>query len=147
MTRAKRTSKPPDIRQGPQGKETRRGFLGDPQQELICWHVGTMDRGGPFRWNLSKKQWADLLEWMKKKESMKWSELSGKTDHSISVGDLSPDARLRLRQLRHEDIDEVFSMHFNNQIHRIIGIRDRHVMKLLWWDPDHKVCLSHKKHT
>jgi hypothetical protein len=83
---------------------------------------------------------------MKNLESMKWCELPKKDNHPIPVQDLSPEAQSRLRELKRNDIDSVFSMHLMGKP-RIIGIRDRHVLKLLWWDPQHKVCPSHKKHT
>ncbi len=30
---------------------------------------------------------------------------------------------------------------------RIWGIKDRNILKVLWWDPDHEVCPSLKKYT
>ena len=30
---------------------------------------------------------------------------------------------------------------------RVWGIREEHVLDLLWWDPRHEVCPSPKKHT
>jgi hypothetical protein len=62
------------------------------------------------------------------------------------VGELCKTARDRLEDLRLEDIDELVSLRLGGA-ERVWGIRDGNVMLLLWWDPEHAVCPSLKKHT
>lgn len=60
---------------------------------------------------------------------------------------LSRAAVERLTDLHLEEfVDNLYSLRLNNT-HRIIGIRDRQVFQILWWDPDHKVCPSAPKNT
>lgn len=77
---------------------------------------------------------------------MHWQDISGREHHAIEVDRLSREAQARLEQIGQDDVDEMFSFHFSGK-QRIIGIRDMNVVRLLWWDPEHQVCLSHKKHT
>ena len=115
--------------------------------EKICWQVGIMDYGGPFSWkNFEAENWLFLHSKMSSFETMKWSELPKERHHSIDVDDLSLEAKKRLLELKRNDIDQVFSFALGGKI-RLIGIRDRHVFKLLWWDPEHQACPSKKKHT
>ncbi len=77
---------------------------------------------------------------------MAWKEIEGKVHHAIPIANLSKDAIERLKSINQDDIDEVFSFHFGGK-ERIIGLRDRGIVKLLWWDSEHQVCPSQKKHT
>ena len=115
--------------------------------ESICWRFSAMDMDGAFSFaNVKAKTWRRILEKMKEWETMTWGEISGKRDHAIAVSALSPEARNRLFELKVDDIDEVFSLHLSGR-ERLIGIRNRNIFLVLWWDPEHKVCPVHKKHT
>ena len=77
---------------------------------------------------------------------MEWTEIAGSDHHSIPVSKLSNEAQKRLEEIKQDDIDEIFSFHLQGKP-RIICIRDLSIAKLLWFDPEHKVCPSQKKHT
>lgn len=77
---------------------------------------------------------------------MRWNDISNSDHHAIAIERLSKEAQQRLAEIKQDDIDEIFSFHFSGK-RRIIGIRDMSIVKLLWWDPDHLVCLSLKKNT
>jgi len=79
-------------------------------------------------------------------EKMTWVDLGSDGCHSIPIGDLAISARKRLIEIKLDDIDELFSFRVTGK-GRIWGIRDRNVVKVLWWDPHHSVCSSVKKHT
>lgn len=110
------------------------------------WRFSTVDRTGPFAWPESTDIEMQIVEKLRQFDSMRWHDIEGENHHSIDVGSLSRNARSRLSAINQDDVDEVFSFHFSGK-RRIIGIRDRNVVKLLWWDPDHLVCPSTKKHT
>ncbi len=79
-------------------------------------------------------------------ETMTWGELlkasggrsHGNNHHSIPIQDLAPTAIARLRELRLDDIDELFSLRLTGRI-RVWGIKDGRVLKLLWYDENHTV--------
>jgi hypothetical protein len=62
------------------------------------------------------------------------------------VDKLIKEAQDRLTEISLDDLDELTSLHLTGK-GRVWGIIDQGVMNLLWWDPEHQVCPSHKKHT
>lgn len=102
---------------------------------------------GPFGWDrLEKKVLNNILQKLKNFESMTWGEIEGRRHHSISKDTLSRTAQKRLEEIHMDDVDEVFSLAMGGT-ERIFGVRERNIFKILWWDPDHQVCPSSKKHT
>lgn len=113
----------------------------------VCWQFSLMDLSGPFScMDICPDEWQVILTKMRSWETMTWHEIEGKRDHSISVESLSDIARKRLIDIQLDDIDEVFSLHIDGK-KRLFGLRDRNIFKVLWWDREHKVCPSPKKHT
>lgn len=111
------------------------------------WIVSTLDMDGPFGWSrLEGDVLREILQKLQSFESMTWSEIEGRRHHSISRETLSKKAQERLEEIHMDDIDEVFSLAIGGT-ERIFGVRERGVFKVLWWDPDHQVCPSHKKHS
>lgn len=111
-----------------------------------AWRFSTVDLAGPFAWPKGDGKELQILDKLHNFDSMSWAEIEGDDHHAIPIGSLSKEASKRLAEINQDDIEEIFSFHFSGKP-RIIGIRDRNVVKLLWWDPDHQVCPSHKKHT
>ncbi len=80
---------------------------------------------------------------------MTWNQIlidGKKKSHAIQINQLTSQARRRLTELRLDDVDELVSLGLSGK-ERIFGIRDRHVLMLLWWDPNHQVCPARKKYT
>lgn len=74
-------------------------------------------------------------------ETMTWREIDGPKSHGIPFGDLVKEARDRLEEIDQDDAAEYFSLRVNASA-RVWGIRDQHVLRILWWDPQHQVCAS-----
>lgn len=113
---------------------------------IPSWRFSTVDKAGPFAWPSGTQTEMEILEKLSNFDSMRWADIEGPDHHSIEVGKLSKPAQDRLDAIQQDDLDEVFSFHFSGK-RRIIGIRDNNVVKLLWWDPEHQVCISKKKNT
>ena len=77
---------------------------------------------------------------------MNWVDLGRNGSHHIPVSRIIPQARKRLEEIHQADIDDLYSLRLTG-VQRIIGIRDRNNLKILWWDPEHEVCPANKKHT
>ncbi|MXZ48867.1 MAG: hypothetical protein F4Z13_06455 [Candidatus Dadabacteria bacterium] len=135
----------PDPKKSPQ---IQTGVQESFQGHKIRWSFSILDMGGPFGW--SKCSVSVLNDVLKPRlsnfETMTWAEIESHRHHSIPTGDLSTQAQKRLSDKKLSDVDEVFSLAIGSK-ERIIGIRDRDVFKLLWWDPKHEVCPSTKRHT
>lgn len=117
------------------------------KSEVICWQFSIMDMSGIFSCkNIDYRDWILILNKMREWETMTWHEILGRRDHAISIEKLSAEAQKRLIELELDDIDEIISLHLDGK-KRLIGIRDRNIFRVLWWDKEHKVCISNKKHT
>lgn len=87
-------------------------------------------------------------------ESMTWQQLKsaaggrngGTNSHSIPVENLSPDAQRRLSELKLDDQDAVFSLRLTGKL-RVIGFQAGSAFRVLWYDPEHEVCVSNKRNT
>ncbi|MGR2680062.1 hypothetical protein [Chromobacterium haemolyticum] len=116
------------------------------QLESPCWRFSSVDLGGPFPWPKGSTEELEILSKLHEFDSMRWTEIEGAKHHSISVDRLSRDAQKRLEEIQQNDIDELFSFRLTGP-KRVFGIRLNGTVKLLWWDPEHKVCLSNLKNT
>lgn len=117
-----------------------------PTPDTPSWRFSTVDRDGPFPWPVGTDVELEILQKLRQFDTMRWKEIEGPDHHAIERHKLSKDAQDRLAKIKQDDVDEIFSFHFSGKP-RIIGIRDRNVVRLLWWDPEHGVCPSIKKHT
>lgn len=115
---------------------------------LPSWKFHLIDKEGNWGWdNLSPEEiWDILSNKIKDKEHINWSTLKQSGSHNVAVGDFIKEARDRLQEIGQADVDELFSLRLTGK-QRIWGIRDRYALKILWWDPEHEVCPSPKKHT
>ncbi|MDQ2731557.1 MAG: hypothetical protein M3Y56_07855, partial [Armatimonadota bacterium] len=66
--------------------------------------------------------------------------------HPVELGKLCKAAQDRLVEIRQDDAATLFSLRIGGQ-GRIWGVRDGPTLRILWWDPQHEVCPSLKKHT
>ncbi len=85
---------------------------------------------------------------IKNTELRTWSDIerSQDRDHPIECHRLEKFAQDRLTRLQLDDNDELWSIRFNGRC-RLWGIREGGLLQILWLDPQHEVCPSHKKHT
>ncbi|MCU7816542.1 MAG: hypothetical protein KZQ81_15420 [Candidatus Thiodiazotropha sp. (ex Rostrolucina anterorostrata)] len=122
--------------------------VGNSETQSPSWHVNTIDRQGPWGWESipAKTLWGNLHEKLCSFETMKWYQFPQQGSHLIQVRDLCRAAQKRLVEIQQDDIDELFSLRLGGK-ERVWGIRDQSVLKILWWDPNHEVCPSLKKHT
>ena len=140
--------KKPKAKVSPQPtKIPRRVYDEDPTRLSPAWRVGSMEMRVPFGWHqLTGSELSEIREKLKNFESMTLGEILNRNNHRVSVGKLCKDARDRLKELKLDDIEELLSLRLTG-IQRIWGILEHNIVILLWWDPDHLVCPSPKKHT
>jgi hypothetical protein len=97
--------------------------------------------------------WKHIYPKLKNFENKTWNQLeretigTGKTsNHSVKRTDIIREAQKRLEKLKINDVDELFVIRFNGK-KRIWGIRKFSYLIILWFDLEHEICPSHKKHT
>lgn len=133
----------------PQGKTPRVVERINNESASPSWHFRIMDIDGPFcPTHMDRATMLDVRSKLSDLESMTWAEILSNRDHHhpIDIDRLAPEARARLAVIRQDDVEHVYSLRLTGK-QRVIGIRDGPVLRLLWWDPDHQVCPSEKKHT
>lgn len=120
----------------------------EPGKRKPVWRFSIMDFDGPFGCNdITPCQAMIIHGRLSALESMTWNEIERRNEHHlIAVSRLSKEARDRLNEIAQDDVEHLYSLRIAST-ERVWGIRDRHVLKLLWWDPEHKVYPVSKKHT
>lgn len=131
-------------------KEPKALAVTDSMRLTPAWRVSLMEMATPFGWSeILPEKLREIREKLRDFESMTWHEILivGKhRNHSVSIEKLCKEARDRLEATGQSDIDELVSLRLSGPA-RVWGIRSENVLNVLWWDPDHAVCPSLKKHT
>lgn len=114
------------------------------------WRFGLLDLAGPFGWDVPRERKAELAARSRDLERMTWGEILRNDNtgtHSIPTERLSKEARGRLVELKLDDRDTMISLRVNGKT-RVWGfLDDAGILSVVWWDPEHLVCPSAKKHT
>ncbi len=148
----KRTSKKIPSGYGNQAKKSKIPRITKPfdtgYAENPVWQFGNIDLRGPFGWNkINRVRLLDeILPKIQGFETMRWQEILGRNNHEIRISDISRTAKRRLSDIKLDDIDQLVSLRLSGR-ERIWGIRNQRTLRVLWWDPEHQVCPSPKKHT
>lgn len=108
------------------------------------------------KWGISCKSGArdHLLLTLKSLESMNWGKILSSTNgrvsntrsHAIAIERLTEEAVKRLEELNLDDYDELYSLAVDNQ-KRIWGVMNDGVFNIIWYDLNHEICESRKRHT
>ena len=122
--------------------ETATGKTGRP-----VWKIGQIDFDGPWcPKRMQKEILLRIINRLKDCERSTWLEIERGGSHPIPVNRIIRDAQRRLQVLKLDDTSDLFSLRLNN-LERLWGLRSNDVFSVLWWDPDHQICPSLKKHT
>lgn len=114
----------------------------------LAWRFSACDKGGSWAWTGldAAGEYKRVMEKLHQFETMNWSEIGRDGSHPIEVSKLAKGARDRLTRIKQNDLDDLMSFRLTGK-NRVWCVRDRNIMRVLWWDPDHTVCPSIKKHT
>lgn len=145
----KRRRKRPAVAQTPNPSK-RPTFEADPTarpDDRIAWRFARLDLHGKWGWSALGEDANAVLAKLRNFESLTLGELM-RLEGSTQIGteDLPAPAQKRLVDTGHDDLDAVWELRLTGK-QRIWGAIDRAVFYLLWWDPEHTVYPSKKKHT
>jgi hypothetical protein len=124
----------------------------DPVQALAdkkpVWRTNSIDYDGPWGWRSVNAETilSDVVVRLHQYEDMAWGQFVGPRNHDVGLQSLCADARRRLRELGGDELDSLFSIRVDGK-RRVWAKRKLNCLHILWWDPGHEVCPSHKKHT
>jgi len=114
----------------------------------LAWRFSHSDRNGPFAWTrvyASGDQNA-VMERLSDFETVSETELREEGSHFVELSQLGREASERLFALRLDDLDCLFSLRISGP-KRVWAVHQGGLMRVLWYDPEHQVCPSFKKHT
>ena len=108
-----------------------------------------MEMCDPYGWHqMGAAKGTEIIQKLGHFETMTWDEILVKAkdrNHAIPVFKICAKAQQRMQALGIET-EDVISLRLQGE-ERIWGVMDAHVFQLLWWDPEHRICPSPKKHT
>lgn len=119
-----------------------------PDQMKPLWSFSSIDLGSTWCWtNLTPEHIEEVLTRLKNFETMTWADIKGpKESHPVERYKLIKAAQDRLDEIGLDDLEELFSLRISG-LHRVWGILDNHVLRIMWWDPNHEVCPSKLRNT
>jgi len=108
------------------------------------WQFSLLDCEGSWSWEAID---TEILKKLGNFETRTWGEIEGNKEegsHLVKVDDCpNPLVKERLKQLELDDIDELFSLRLSGK-ERIFGILDGFILKILWYDSEHKIWFTKK---
>ena len=124
-------------------KEAKKAFNPDSYLEMNpSWRVAMLELCDPYGWHeLSLQDVRTVRDRLSAFERMTWREIlidAAHQNHHIPLERLSREAQNRLEELGQE-VDELLSLRVSGA-ERVFGILDREVFRIIFWDPDHRIC-------
>lgn len=112
------------------------------------WQLSIIDFDGNWGWNNIDYflLTTEIIPKLQNFETMQWSQILGSKHHEVNIEGFSKEALKRLEELRMDDQETMVSLRLSGE-KRLWGVRKGSVLKIIWWDPHHKVYPSKLKHT
>ncbi len=115
--------------------------------KVLVWSFHGFDE---HVWDKEEHDFPDIVAKLRGIERRPVAELVADTSHfhQVAVADICKEGQNRLNELRRDDIDPLYSLRLDAK-KRLWGVFDSSagVLRILWWDPTHKVCPSPLRHT
>ena len=125
-------------------------WLGLPnlEQQYLAWRFSHADIGGPYSCAVFGKKDLQLLwDRLRAFEKMNVAKLRDQGSyHSPATTSISREAKQRLSELSLDDIDVLHSFPITGPC-RLWCMKHQNIMCVLWWDRNHGVCPTLKRHT
>lgn len=118
------------------------------REERFSWTYRSFDKEGLFKnsKNLGGNL-IDVFEMKKHLEEKSYRELGFQGSHFVDANKLSKEAQKRLKTLKMDDFGSLFSFRISGKQRLWCVKLEEGLMGVLWWDPEHKICPSQKRHT
>ena len=126
----------------------------EPLPDLLrlypSWQISLLQMVHPWGWHdIEKTKTEEIKTKLAEFEKKTWNTIlvdERHRNHRIPKNKLSDGAQQRLAEVGQDDVDYLVSLRLSGK-ERVFGILNMGVLRLLWWDPDHQICPSPKKHT
>lgn len=124
-------------------KKQAKGIPSETFDEKVQWCFELFDN---YIWHgndYQERTFRSVADGLKQYSNRTWKDINSNRsrDHYVAKDKLSHDAQRRLKKLKMDDIDNLWRFRFGGAL-RIWGIKAGKVFRVLWWDPQHKICPS-----
>jgi hypothetical protein len=131
-------------------KIPRTNYADDAMKMKPSWRISFVRTVEPWGWHsLTGDELQEVHTKLCEYESKTWSEILVQEqyrNHQVECYKLCKEAQDQLSELELDDLEQLVSLRLSAR-QRVWGILDHHILHLLWWDPEHLICPSLKKHT
>jgi hypothetical protein len=131
-------------------KVPRTVYVDDAMKMNPAWRITLVQTAEPWGWHtLTGTELQEVHSKLCEYETKTWSEILVQEqyrNHRVEFHRLCKEAQDRLTELNLDDLEQLVSLRLGAK-ERVWGILDHNIMHLIWWDPDHQICPSLKKHT
>jgi hypothetical protein len=131
-----------------------------PQRESFydknpSWSFSRCDFTHPL-WGMDNHQdtLSHIIHFMAETEKIRWSEIftttagksRGTRNHPVNVDEIIKTAQERWREMKLDEYDTLHSLRLSST-GRLWGIMQNGVFFIIWYDPEHEIFPSEKRHT
>lgn len=151
MSKKKHAHKTPKFDPRNQPKPARQPKVVESVESLTypVWRLSHMDWDGPWCPSKCKEDGVrQILERLGNLESVNWVTIKAETgSHIVGAGNICKEARKRLTERKLDEwADHLTSLRMGGK-ERLWGFLRGGIFHALWWDPEHQVYPTKKKHT
>ena len=126
------------------------GVSDTPDAARPSWELSLLDRehAGSWSWIVTEATLQEIIGFLTQMERLTWAEIKAQITsnkkashlkhHAIPPDRLCPEAQRRLRDLKLDDLDDLFRFRLGGKP-RLWGIIHDGVFYPVWWDPEHRV--------
>lgn len=125
------------------------GPTGSPDRDAcLVFGLQLLDHAGRWGWtDLSSGHIRKIATSCKGWESMSSGEVFNSSGNKpIPWDSFHPDAQKRLRDIELDDYEGLWELRLSGTA-RLWGLLKQGIFYIVWWDPNHEVCPSRKRHT
>lgn len=117
-------------------------------QGHLAWRFSNSDLDGPFSCaNLAIQEFKDMWDRLRAFEKMTPAQLRDAGSlHGVSVVQMSKAAKERLLKIKLDDIETLYSFRVDGAC-RLWCVKFENIFSVLWWDRNHQVYTTPKRHT
>ncbi len=127
----------PDSFKSPRGGDRPQSIL----NTAFKWRTKGADFDGQWGWKNASTDvlFSIIIPKLHEFEGATWGVIQSKPHcHPVPLDEISREARERLMKIRGDAVDSLFSLLIRDKA-RLWGIKDRDILNLLWWDPQHSI--------
>ncbi len=145
MTRGGRKKPKTEKMLKPSPSKKAKGRPDTSDRDYVQWCFALFDKVHWHDSNYRDESFYEIAKHLKSYQGLTWGDIKQK-EHPVKINRIITQARSRLGYLRQDDIEQLWRLELTG-LQRMWGIRFNRTFRVLWWDPQHKICPSAKKHT